>query len=361
VLLGRTAATQRTADQTLALEALAASGARVYVRSADVADADQLRAALADVAADGCPSIRGVVHAAGVLQHRALLEATIDDLRSATRAKVLGAWQLHQHLPRLDFFVLFSSASALLSSPRLAGYAAANAYLDALAHARRRAGQSALSINWGVWAETGMATRFASDDVNTIAERGMGTLTTARALGAFDMLLASNLTQAAVLPVDWRRWQTLYPALVRAPLLEHLVDATAVNRQTGPGLSAARVLTATGAERDALVAQYVIEQAARVLGLESEALDPRQPIASYGLDSLMAIELKNCIETDLAVVVPMVRFLDGPTSLELAEHVAGLLSTPPSPPNDTLVDVVDIEALSEAEVDRMLESLLDVA
>jgi acyl carrier protein len=144
-------------------------------------------------------------------------------------------------------------------------------------------------------------------------------------------------------------------------LLEHLVDATAVNRQTGPGLSAARVLTATGAERDALVAQYVIEQAARVLGLESEALDPRQPIASYGLDSLMAIELKNCIETDLAVVVPMVRFLDGPTSLELAEHVAGLLSTPPSPPNDTLVDVVDIEALSEAEVDRMLESLLDVA
>jgi acyl carrier protein len=122
-------------------------------------------------------------------------------------------------------------------------------------------------------------------------------------------------------------------------------------------VSPSRILAASGAAKARLVENYVCEQAARVLGLDLDVLDPAQPLAQYGLDSLMAVELKNGIETDLAVVIPMVRFLEGPTSHELAEHIGELLGGEAQQPlrADALVD---IDALSEAEIDRMLEELL---
>jgi myxalamid-type polyketide synthase MxaE and MxaD len=355
-LLGRRGRDGATDAQRAALAALEASGVQVSVLAADVADEAHLRAALADLIAAGAPPVRGVVHAAGVLEHQALLDATPADVRAAMRAKVEGGALLDRLLPDLDFFVLFSSASALLSSPRLASYAAANAYLDALAHARRGAGKPALSIDWGVWSEAGMAMRFERRDVATLGDRGMGTLTNRQALAAFERLLGSDLPQAAVLPVDWQRWQQLYPAFVAAPLLTRIVQPLATGaamREAGP--SGAAILAARGQERAELLEQYIVAQAARVLGLDSDTLDRDQPLGNFGLDSLMAVELKNAIETDLTVVVPMVRFLEGPTSRELSTFVLGLLDQAEVAPD---ANTANVEDMSEAEVDRMLRELL---
>jgi acyl transferase domain-containing protein/acyl carrier protein len=340
--------------QTRALAELESLGVRVSVIAADVADETQMRAALRQTVAEGLPAVRGLIHAAGVVEQLSLLDLAPGSIDAALRAKVYGSALLDRLMPDLDFFVLFSSASALLGPPRLAAYAAANSYMDALAHARRGTGQHALSINWGAWSEVGMAARFERGDVAAHAERGMGTLSTNEALAAFEHVLGLDTAQVAVLPVDWKRWQQLYPALVEVPLFTRFVERDShaegsVVANRGRAIHAAR-----GGERAALVEEYLAAMAAHVLGFPAADLDRDQPLSSFGLDSLMAVELKNGIETELGVVVPMVSFLEGRTTVELGAQVVSLLE------QAATEDIVapDVDALSEAEVDRLLEQLL---
>jgi NAD(P)-dependent dehydrogenase (short-subunit alcohol dehydrogenase family)/acyl carrier protein len=347
-LVSRGGRTRCSDQQIQALAELESLGVRVSVIAADIADETQVRCALRQLADEGLPVVRGVIHAAGVLEQRSVVDLEPRSIDAALRAKVHGAALLDRMFPDVDLFVLFSSASALLSSPRLAAYAAANAYLDGLAHTRRSQGKHALSIDWGVWSETGMATRFESGDVAALAERGMGALTTQQALSAFERLLRLDAAQVAVLPVDWKRWQQLYPALVSAPLLTRVVERNTKVAETGPARRGAAIRAAQGAERAALVEEYLADMAAHVLGFPATDLDRDQPLSSLGLDSLMAVELKNAIETELGVVVPMVSFLEDRTTVELGLQVLELLEQA----------APDVAALSEAEVDRLLKQLL---
>ena len=154
------------------LDAIRAARRKVVVLRGDVADADSLAGALAQLPADA-PPLRGVVHAAGVLADGILTEMTLEQLDRAMAPKVRGAWNLHvatREQP-LDFFVLFSSVASVLGSPGQANYAAGNAYLDALAHARRAQGLPATAINWGPWAGSGMAAEAGRDE--SVKSRGM--------------------------------------------------------------------------------------------------------------------------------------------------------------------------------------------
>ena len=159
---GRIAASSDLATKVAAIRALESQGASVHLAAVDVADPSALRAFLESYGAEGWPPIRGVIHTAGLLHHRAALEEDREGLTSLLRAKSVGAWLLHVLLrdAPLDFFVCFSSAASVLASPLLGGYAAANAFLDALAHQRHLEGRPALTINWGLWTDVGMATRF---------------------------------------------------------------------------------------------------------------------------------------------------------------------------------------------------------
>jgi len=157
VLLGR----QRpTAEQQAQVAQLVQAGAEVLVLPVDVAEAAQVAQVLARVRGEW-PPLRGVIHAAGVLADRTLRELDEAELRAVMLPKVSGAWQLHvqTQADELDFFVLCSSVTALLGTPGQANYAAANAFLDGLAHARRVQGLAGLSVNWGPWAEVGMVAR----------------------------------------------------------------------------------------------------------------------------------------------------------------------------------------------------------
>ena len=168
----------RRAAALLSIESL---GTSVEARAVDVADAAALQGCLDEWAASGRPSVRGVIHAAGVLQFQPLESQDVASLRACLAGKVHGAWHLHRLLGRqLDFFVLCSSTSALLNSPLLGGYGAANAFLDALAWHRRGAGLPALSVNWGTWGEVGMAV-----DSGRGADMlsGVGTIPTATGAG----------------------------------------------------------------------------------------------------------------------------------------------------------------------------------
>src|SRR5436853_7576184 len=139
--------------------------------------------------------------------------------------KLAGAWNLHTLTRQqpLDYFVLFSSAASMIGSPGQANYAAANAFLDTLAHYRRACGLPAVSINWGPWAEVGLAAAQANLG-ERMGYRGMGSMTPPQGLAALGRLLQREVAQAAVLPLNLRQWRQYYPKMAASPLFSHLAQ-----------------------------------------------------------------------------------------------------------------------------------------
>ncbi len=317
----------------------------VTVRSAfvDIGDERAVRSFFRQYEEDCQPAIRGVIHAAGAVRQTFVSDARAGDFRALFKAKVDGTWLLHDILrdESLDFLVLFSSASAVLSSPRLGPYAASNAFLDAMADYRRSAGLPALSINWGVWSDAGMATRSESSMTQKVSERGMGGMRTAEGLHCLGRLIGNPHGHVCVMPVDWRQWTTLYPAYMSKPFFSALrIEGPSVS-DSNPAQSALssvtvrdsrsrvlQLLNSSPGERKRQLVQYLAETLAPILGVTVETLDPSCSITDFGLDSLMALEFRNRISSELQVLIPTVRLLQGPCLEELAGRLATELPEP---------------------------------
>ena len=304
-------------------------GTKVFVLRGDVADAESLRGALAQLPKDS-PPLRGVVHAAGVLADGILSEMTLDQLDRAMSPKVNGAWNLHvatRQMP-LDFFVLFSSVASVLGSPGQANYAAGNAYLDALAHARRAQGLPATSINWGPWAGSGMAVEAGLDASNQ--PRGMSLIEPQAGLELLGQLMKSGAPQVAVMNAQWADMLKLLGS--RRPAL--LAEIATEVQEAGGDVGASRVdhafrqqlLTSDAATRQTLVEDYIRQELARIMGIEPASLETNQPLSTFGLDSLLALELKNNLEGQLDFTLPMAKLMEGPSIASLAEETARLVA-----------------------------------
>lgn len=214
------------------LRELEARGVRVQYAAVDAADLPAMRALLDARAAQGRPPVRGVLHAAGVIDYAPLRELRPEQLDAVLAAKVSGGWNVHRLFgdTELDMFVLFSSGSALLGSPLLGGYAAGNAFLDALAHHRRAHGLPATVVNWGFWDGVGMVARKEREEERTLLPRGMSSFSPQEGLAVLGQLLAEDAPQTAVLRVDWPAWAEAYPDAASAPLLSHLTGDPAPGR-----------------------------------------------------------------------------------------------------------------------------------
>ena len=323
VLMGRGPASE---SAQMTVDALRAAGSEVIVARGDVARAGQVAAVVESIRAS-MPPLRGVVHAAGILDDGILARLDEGRLRDVMAPKVEGAWNLHA-LTRdaaLDFFVLFSSAASVLGSPGQAHYAAANAFLDALAWHRRAEDRPALSINWGPWAEVGLATR--PEQLRHLIGHGVEPIPAADGVQALSHLLRVPATQVAVLRVNWAQWRAaLRPGMDR-PLLAHLGPASLNGELTTGGARVPgahlddEVRRAAPAERQRLLESYLRDQAAGKLGLAPSRLDIEMPLNHLGVDSLIAMELRTQIERDLGIVVPVVALLDGPTITQLAARL----------------------------------------
>jgi acyl carrier protein len=288
-----------------------------------------------------------VVHAAGIADDAILQRLDERKLRKVMAPKVHGAWNLHT-LTRdaeLDFFVLFSSAASLLAPPGGANYAAANAFLDALAWHRRAEGRPALTINWGPWAELGFFTR--SELQSYFAQFGVEAMPAAECLRALSSLLAWSATQAVVFHIDWARWRPdAHPPLLAELRVAASGDKPERGNAPGPGSGLYDALQgATPEERQRLLESYLCDLAAGQLGLAPSSLDIRAPLSSVGVDSLITLELRLQVERDLGIVVPVTRLLEGPSVASLAgwlgDHLpvvaAGTSATQPdgAPPQKT--------------------------
>ena len=283
VLLGRGAPDAATMT---ALSDMRSAGADVEAVQADVADAGGMAALLAHIDAE-LPPLRGVIHAAGVLDDGILAHQTAERFRRVLAPKLLGAWHLHRLTAdrTLDFFVLYSSLASLIGSAGQANHAAANAFLDALAHHRRGLGLPGLSINWGVWSEIGAAVRHQVGD--RVATQGMGTIAPRQGMRILEHLLFRPVAQVGVMPVDWAVFAARHSARRRPPLFAELIDAApapAMSPTVPPPDLAPALRAAPPAERQALLATHLRAQVSRVLRLAPDAVDPHQPLARMGLE-----------------------------------------------------------------------------
>jgi acyl transferase domain-containing protein len=302
------------------LEAMRLLGANVETASVNVASAEEIDRCLAERTLAGFPDVGGVIHAAGILQFEALETQTAKSLHHGLDAKVLGAWHLHRKYldQKLDCFVMCSSSSALLNSPLLGGYAAGNAFLDALAEHRKARGMSALSVNWGTWGEVGMASGSqAKGDLLT----GFGTISTAQGLSALSELLRAGLAHLAVMPIDWPAFASKYPAAAMDPFLSDMIAGVELKNKESITLDMTGLVSARPEEQVKLVENYLHAQVALILGMSPEELSPTVALASMGLDSLMAVQLKGRLETELSITVPIGRILGGASSTDLASFV----------------------------------------
>jgi acyl transferase domain-containing protein/acyl carrier protein len=313
LLVGRRGADE---DGSAFLRELERDGARVSALSADVADRNDI-AAISRLLDGDLPPLRGVIHAAGVLDDGILLQQTLDRFAAAMSPKTIGAWNLHE-LTRhrsLDFFICFSSASSVLGTPGQGSYAAANAFLDALAHYRRSLGLTALTINWGPWAEGGMA--IDSGDPARFAALGLNLIDNDRGLRLLEQLSQRNDPQLVVMGVDW---QTFGERVGRHfPLLEELVQTRA--QTVSESVFLKQLWAASESEQQRLLGAYVARQVARILGLPYESIEPHQRLFDLGIDSLTALELRSLLQTGLGVSLRATLLFDYPTLAELKAHV----------------------------------------
>ena len=303
------------------VERARAYGAEVEVVQGDVSVASDVRRVLARIADSGLP-LRGVFHAAGVLDDATLAKQSWERFAPVLAPKVQGAWNLHALTSEtpLDLFVCFSSIASWLGSPGQANYAAANAFLDALAEHRRELGLSALSIAWGPWAGAGMAaTSGRSALLGALPE-----IAPRDAIAALEEVLldTTGRSQVAIVRADWSALVRRLPSGQVPPLLRELVGGTvAAPVQDG---FLARLEATAPARRKGVLANHVRKLAARVLGRGSEqSLDPRQPLQELGFDSLMAVELRNALSASLGRDLPATMLFKFPTVDGIADYLAG--------------------------------------
>lgn len=320
----------RWADALRIIDELRRSGVAVHVAACDVGDVSAVRALRADLERAAIPLPRGIVHAAGVLHYGPVGALDAQTVDAIVNPKVRGALALCDvFADTRPAFVFFSSNSALLPSPLMAAYAGANAFLDGFAGQLRADGLDARSIAWGTWGEVGMATRFESEQGRGNVLTALRTLTTEEALGAFDTLMSTDSTYAAVMRMDWDEWRRLYPEFTRDPFFAGILGGEAVDggeAEDGDDVVAAvRVASSAEARGEALM-RYACTRIGGVLGIEPDRIDARLGVNHLGFDSLMALETKNRIEAELGVIVPMVALLDGPSVEQLADRLAEALA-----------------------------------
>jgi FkbH-like protein len=327
ILTGRGAPTEASC---VVLNQLKEAGAHLLIASADVASIEQMARVFAEVDAL-MPSLRGVIHAAGVLDQCELSELTWDRSLRVLAAKVEGTRNLHKLTEKypLEFFVCFSSISAVLGSTRMGSYAAANAFMDAFAHRRRALGLPALSIDWGPWAEGGMAERMQDRDRLGMTAIGLGEIKPEQGLQVLAELMINGTTaQVVAAPLNWKRYLASFPAGQYPSLFRQMAEQVLSQPQETTGRPAQRDLVgqirqADPTSRLPILTSYVHQIVARVLGQTPERIPAAAFLNRIGLDSLMALELRNQIATDLSVDVPLVRFLQNVSVTSLSALLDG--------------------------------------
>jgi acyl transferase domain-containing protein/acyl carrier protein len=295
------------------------TGARVDVVAADVSRREDVEGVLARV---DLP-LKGIVHAAGIVDDQTLLELDGARIRRVAAPKVHGALHLHNLTKGqpLDFFVLYSSASSVLGSAGQAHYAAANAFLNGLAASRRGAGLPCVSIAWGPFSDVGLAAA-GEHRGKRIAGRGVGSLSPEEGLQALERLLRRSPADIGVFRLDVRQWLESNPQLAGVPFWSELREAHGkASRGSGEKPFGQALLASPAGARRGLLEKHLIERLAQVLQLDPRRIDRDISFSALGVDSLMSLELRNRLEADVGQRLPATLLFTYTSPAALAGHL----------------------------------------
>lgn len=331
ILVGRRAP-KKTVQETI--KRWQENGIAVTVAQADVSQLDQVQELLARIEETGYP-LRGIIHAAGLIDDGVLQQQTAERFWQVMAPKVQGTWHLHQLTLEqpLDFFVLFSSATSLLGTAGQANYAAANAFLDGFASYRRGLGLPCLSINWGSWSEVGMTARLGL--VEMLQQKGEGVLSPQIGVEIAEELLTESAAQIAVMPINWRRFlshadndRLFYENFVN--LRENTSGKTSAKTTSQNGNFRQKLENAPSRERLTMLETHIREQVAETIGLDVIELPTEEHMGfvDLGMDSLTSIELRNRLQRSLDYSLPVTFAFDYATVEKAVAYLQEIILAP---------------------------------
>jgi NAD(P)-dependent dehydrogenase (short-subunit alcohol dehydrogenase family)/acyl carrier protein len=355
-----------TPDAEAFVQNLRRRGVEVRVVRADVGSAEDVVRLVAEIR-EGNHPLRGVFHLAMVIDDAPLASLTRERLRNVMSPKSHGAWLLHNETRgmELDCFVMFSSVSSIFGNPAQGNYAAANAFLDSLAHYRRALGMPALTVNWGVLGGEGYVAR-NERVAEFLARQGTTPISPGEVVALLESFLTTGIAQVLAIRVDWTKWRQFFRGLQENPLLQDIF-ASGVESQEATGASSdwrLKIESAPPEEREGIIAQAVRDVVGSVLRVKPESLRDDQPLTDLGLDSLMGAEIENSIESAIGVGLPPTSLMRARTIGQIATLIAGHMggttvgvspaqATVPAKPAPA--EEVDVAALSNEEIDRLLD------
>jgi NADPH:quinone reductase-like Zn-dependent oxidoreductase/SAM-dependent methyltransferase/acyl carrier protein len=372
VLSSRTGAS--TPDAEAFVKNLRDRGISVQIVKADVGSHNDVNHLFTEIRENGQP-LRGVFHLAMVIDDAPLTALTRNRMASVIGPKALGAWLLHQGTREiaLDCFVMFSSVSSLFGNPAQGNYAAANAFLDSLAHHRHALGLPGLTINWGMLGEEGYVAR--NERVGEfLAKQGVTELSPGEVVSIVRSSISAGIPQVAAIRVDWAKWKTFFRGMQANPLLERIFAA--VDKYESSSVKSDwrnKIDVAGPEERQTVIAQAVREVVGSVLRVKPETLRDDQPLTDLGLDSLMGVEIENSLEASIGVALPPTSLMRARTIGQIATLIAGHLggagSTATSPATAPALAAesavssveVDFDALSSEQIERLVSNDKDPA
>ena len=326
ILLGRTEAKPRV---RATLETLEREGVTIRTIAADVGDDAAMTTLFAELTSSS-PVLRGIIHAAGVLDDGVLLQQSWARAARVLAPKALGGWLLARHARtlELDFFIGYSSATGVLASGGQGPYAMANACLDALCHQLRAAGVAAMAVQWGPWEEGGMATTLKAQDAARFSRQGVSSMPADAALAALEVAISAAVPEIAVLAVDWQSFAAASDGAQRRSFYAELAGPIAVSEPvTQKKQFIERYRAAPLSQRRVLLGEQIRSLALRSLGLDAQtAVEDARPLKDLGLDSLMAVELRNALSRSLGCPLPATLAFDYPSVTALVGYLVERLA-----------------------------------
>ncbi|HJV25545.1 MAG TPA: SDR family NAD(P)-dependent oxidoreductase [Aromatoleum sp.] len=343
-------------------------GTRVTILACDVADRSSVQAVLARIRPE-LPPLRGVLHAAMVIDDALLANLDGERMRTVLAPKVLGAWNLHE-LTRdtpLDHFILYSSVTTFIGNPGQGNYVAANTYLEGLTALRRAMGLPATCIGWGPIADAGYLTRNETVKESLTHRLGAEALTTTKALAMLERALQTEAATIAVADFDWSMLARLLPSAQTArfaPLQREFAGEQ--NLGADGGDFQALIAGKSADEIHELVRALVLQEVAQILSISPERIDGAQSLRDLGMDSLMAVELALGLEKRFGVQLPAMLLNEGPTidrvASRIVERVLGNGADAPER-GDALTDLVTGMAAQHGEsisAEQVAQTIADV-
>ncbi len=324
VLVSRSATIDQ--DSKIIIDGLKDKGIHIYTRACDVTDKSALMQLTAEINRE-LPALKGLIHAAMVLDDGLIRNMTQQQLLNVMSPKIIGAWNLHEVTAdhELDFFVLYSSATTFVGNPGQANYVAANSYLESLATYRKSKGLTACYAAWGAISDVGYLAR--NEDTKEALQSRLGgeALKSDQALKMLEKIILSEKAGVAVIDLDWGVIQRVMPAAISAKYEEL---QRSIKHTDGDNYEDIQTLIANMGhdEINELVVDLLLDEIEHILRLSREKLDVERSIFDLGMDSLMGMELVLAIEERFGVKLPVMALTEGANILRIAERITDHLS-----------------------------------